>query len=319
VLGQVVLDDASGLYVDGAYVIYTPWLARDLRLMAGKLPWAVGTWGPRTYSNKNPLVSAPLIYQYHTSLVWFTVPPSADALLAARGSGQSGVNYYGSPMGVGMPIVDDSYWDVGVTLAGSQRPFEYAFGAVAGAPSWGSTHKDDNSGKSVLGRMGIAPFPALRVGVSGSYGPYLHRWLNSTLPAGKSVNDYAQKLLMADLEFQIDRFELRAEGAHNTWESPTVGDLDVDAGYVELKVAAFAGAYVAGRYDVEQFGKIEDSSGADHPWDYDVDRLEVGAGYRLTRDATAKLVWQRTKLDDDQPGEEDRELSILAAQLSIGF
>jgi hypothetical protein len=323
VLGQLVLFDhaveGTKLYVDGAYVIYTPWLDRDLRLMAGKIPWAIGTWGPRTYSNKNPLVSAPLMYQYHSSLVWYVAPPNADMLLAAAGTGQTGVNYFGNPMGPGMPIVDDSYWDVGVTLAGSQRPFEYAIGGVAGAPSWGSTARDDNSGRSVLGRIGIAPIPSLRVGVSGSFGPYLLRRLNPTLPPGKTVNDYAQKLVMADLEFQLDRFELRGEAAHNTWETPTVGDLDVDAGYVELKVATLADAYVAGRYDVERFGKIEDSSGEEHPWDDDVTRVEIGAGYRLTRDVIAKLVWQHTRIENDEPGEADRDLSIVAAQLSIGF
>ena len=322
-LGQVVLFDhqiqGTKVYVDGAYVIYTPWLDRDLRLLAGKLPWAIGTWGPRTYSSKNPLVSAPLLYQYHSSLVWYVMPPNEDLLIAAGGTGQTGVNYFGSPMGPGMPIVDDSYWDVGVTLAGSQRPFEYAAGVVAGAPSWGSTGKDDNTGRSILGRIGFAPMPALRVGVSGSWGPYLLETLNSTLPPGKTVNDYAQRLVMADFEFQMDRFELRGEGAHNTWETPTVGDLDVDAGYLELKVATFAGAYVAGRYDVERFGKIENSTGDDLPWDLDVTRFEVGAGYRLTRDATAKLVWQKTTLEDERPGFDDRDLSIVAAQLSIGF
>jgi hypothetical protein len=319
VLGQVVLDDGAGLYVDGAYVIFTPWPERDLRLMAGKLPWAIGTWGPRTYSNKNPLIGTPLMYQYHTTLLWYDVPPNADALLATAGAGQLNVDYHGFPEGIGMPIIDDSYWDVGVTLAGSQRPFEYALGVVAGAPGWGSTGKDDNSGKSVLGRIGLAPIPALRLGVSASYGPYLNRRVNASLPAGNDVDQYAQKLVMADLEFQIAHFELHAEGVQNTWETPTVGDLDVDAGYAELKVATSSGMFVAGRYDVERFGKIEDSTGAEHPWDFDVDRLEAGLGYRFTRDATAKLVYQRTVIENDRPGAEDRELSIVGAQLSIGF
>lgn len=319
-LGQLVLFDnpmGSNLYVDGAYVIYTPWLQRDLRLMAGKLPWAIGTWAPRTYSNKNPLISAPLMYQYHSSLVWYALPPNADALLAAAGTGQTGVDYFGFPMGVGMPVIDDSYWDVGVTLAGSQRPFEYALGAVAGAPGWGSTAKDDNSGRSVLARVGIAPVPALRLGMSASYGPYLSQTLDPQLPPGHSVDDYAQKLVMADLEIEIAHVELRAEGVHNTWETPTLGDLDVDGGYGELKVSTSSGAYLAGRFDIERFGKITSSSGDRYPWDWDVTRLEGGVGYRLTREATAKLVYQRTVLD--VPDGDDRVLSIVGGQLSIGF
>src|SRR5262245_54210542 len=50
VFSQVVLRDASTPYVDGAYLMFTPIPARDLHVMAGKLPWAIGTYGPRTYS-----------------------------------------------------------------------------------------------------------------------------------------------------------------------------------------------------------------------------------------------------------------------------
>ena len=48
VFTDVVLHDASSLYLYGAYVVYTPAASRDLHLLAGKLPWAIGTWGPRT-------------------------------------------------------------------------------------------------------------------------------------------------------------------------------------------------------------------------------------------------------------------------------
>jgi len=189
VFTQLVLRDATGPYVDGAYLMFTPRPATDLHVLAGKIPSAIGTWAPHTYSNKNPLVSTPLMYQYHTSLLWFEVVPSADVLLAAAGTGQEGVDYFGFPEGGGMTLVDDSYWDVGVTVTGSQRPFEYAAGVTAGTPGWGSTSKDENSGKSVLGRVGASPLPWLRFGVSGAYGPYLIQELNSLMPPGKSVND----------------------------------------------------------------------------------------------------------------------------------
>ncbi len=143
VFAQTVIHDATGLYLEGAYVMFTPDPKRDLHLLAGKLPWEVGTWGPRTYSNKNPLIGIPLIYSHHTSLLWADIPP----------------------------IVDDSYWDVGVSLTGSQRPFEYTLGIHAGAPGWPSINQDDNTGKTVLGRMGVALTPGLRAGVSGAYGP----------------------------------------------------------------------------------------------------------------------------------------------------
>ena len=319
IYSQIVLRDASALYVDGAYVMFTPSPAHDMHLLAGKVPWLLGTWAPRTYSNVNPLIGQPLMYQYHSSLVWYASPPDADALLATAGSGQYGVDYFGYSMGRGMPLVDDSYWDVGATLSGSMRPLEYAVGMVAGTPGWGSTGQDENAGKSVLARFGFAPAPAFRVGVSGAYGPYLNDSENPNLPPGKTATDYHQVLAMADAELQAGRFELRMEGARNTWETPTVGDLDVTGGYAEIKYTFGFGGFVAGRYDVLRFGEITDSGGASRPWDHDVTRYETGAGYRLDRSTVAKVVFQQTRLDREGASPSSPTYSLVAAQLSFKF
>jgi len=319
VLSQVVLRDASGPYIDGAYLVYTPSPAQDLNFTAGKIPWPIGTYAPRTYSNRNPLVGTPLMYQYHTTVLWYAVPPSADALLATAGSGQLGVDYFGFSMGRGAPIVDDSYWDVGMTVTGSRQPLEYAFGVVAGTPGWGSTSQDENSGKSWLGRVGLAPWPSVRFGVSGSTGPYLLQSLDPQLPVGKNANDYHQKLAMADLELQAGHAELRAEAARNVWESPTVGDLEVTSGYVELKLTHDTGAFVAGRVDAMKFGDIRDSGGVDRSWDSDVTRFEAGAGYRFDRDVTGKLVFQHTRVAAGGARTEELKLPLVAAQLSVRF
>jgi hypothetical protein len=306
--------------VDGAYAIYTPMTARDIHLMAGKLPWAIGTYGPRTYSNKNPLISSPLMYALHTSLVWYKVAPTADVMLGAAGTGSTGVDYFGYAMGLGMPIVDDAFWDVGASLVGSARPLEFALGMNAGTPGWGSTTtQDENSGKSVLGRVGMQALPWLRLGVSGAYGPYLKSSLDPTLPTGKTANDYHQKLAMADLEVLAGHAEFHAEGARNAWETPTIGELRVSSGYAEIKYSIPAGFYLAGRYDVERFGKLTNSLGESKPWDWNVRRIEAGVGYRFSRDARAKLVHQRTTFEGAQANGSNRTLPLLAAQLSFGF
>ncbi len=316
---QVVLRDATSPYVDGGYVIFTPSPARDLNLLAGKIPWPIGTYAPRTYSDKNPLIGAPLMYQYHSSLRWYAVVPSADALLATSGSGQYGANSFGYSEGRGMTLVDDSYWDVGVSLVGSSRPFEYALGVTAGTPGWGSTSQEENSGKSVLARAGLAPLPAVRFGLSGAYGPYLIEPLNPLLPAGRDVGDYHQRLAMADVELVGGHVEARAEGALNLWETPTVGDLKIHSGYVELKYALSFGGFVAGRWDAMRFGEIEDSAGVRRPWDSDLSRLETGVGYRFSRDALAKVVYQRTSYDESPDPTEPKDRSLVAAQLSLAF
>ena len=317
VFAQVVVNDASGLYLDGAYLMFTPDPQRDLHVLAGKIPWAIGTWGPRTYSNKNPLVGMPLMYAYHTSLLWGDLPLSADALLAAAGTGNYGAGYSGVAGGFGMPFVDDSYWDVGITLTGSQRPFEYALGVTAGAPGWASVGMDDNPGKTVLGRVGIAPLPGLRLGVSGAQGPYLGAWLDSQLPKGKTVDDYDQRVAI-EIDEAVGHIELRAEGARNFWESPYAGTLASTGGYVEAKVVTPWGTYVAARYDRLNFSEIAGTTGEPRPWDDDVNRIETGIGYRLSRDVTGKLVYQHTRLAHEAT-DAYSTLELFAAQLSIGF
>ena len=190
---------------------------------------------------------------------------------------------------------------------------------MSGTPSWGSTQRDDNSGKSILGRVGISPMPALRVGVSGSFGPYMLQSLNAKLPAGRSVDEYAQKLLMADLEVLVGHAELRSEAASNFWETPYLGELSVRSAYAELKYLLDSGVYLAGRWDVERFGRIQSSSGAMLPWDWNTTRGEGGVGYRISRDATAKVAWQYTTFDNGVAGWSKPHRSILAAQLSLGF
>jgi hypothetical protein len=320
VFSQVVLSDGTDQhapYVDGAYVQYSPSAETDFHLVAGKMPWLLGTYAPRTYSNRNPLIGKPMMYQNHTTLQWSAAPQNADALLAQAGKGNDAFTYKpGGFATVGMAVVDDSYWDFGAMLTGSARPLEYALGFANGTPGWGSTAQDDNDGKSVLGRIGLAPLPGLRVGVSGSYGPYLANWV--WVPAGRTVNDYNQDLVMADLEFLAGHSELRAEGYQNVWQTPTVGDLRVAGFYVEGKQTLLAGLYAATRYEQMRHSDLRASSGNLQPWDRDRDRIEAGFGYRMDRGVLMKAVYQRnTERGDVSAAQATHDL--YAAQLSLSF
>ena len=64
-----------------------------------------------------------------------------------------------------------------------------------------------------------------------------------------------QELAMADVELVTGHIEARAEGAHNVWQTPTVGDLHVATGYVEMKYSLPFGAFAAGR-EQEALGLI---------------------------------------------------------------
>jgi hypothetical protein len=219
-----------------------------------------------------------------------------------------------------MPIVYDVCWDVGAVITGSARPLEFAGGVVNGTPSNAAPGRDENTGKSFLARVGLTPVAGVRVGVSGSIGPYLSNEVESDLPFGKKAEDYNQVVGMGDLELLYGHAELRAEGVLNRWETPTVGDLDVRGYYVEGKYSFPVGLYLAARWSRIVFGEIRDSTGASRPWDDTVGRLEYGAGFRVRRDVTAKLVSQSDWIEPNTVGaKKNRRYDVVAAQLSIAF
>jgi len=319
VFAQLHLSEQSGVLIYGAYATWTPDLERDLHLEAGKLPNPIGTYPPRTYSDKNPLMGMPLTCQYHTSFRGDLLVPDIDALLSEAGNGQYGVDYAPGDGGWrGMPIVYDFCWDVGIVALGSLRPLEFSIGVTNGTPSASNPGRDNNEDKSVMGRVGINPIPSLRVGVSASTGAYLPNDVEPGLPAGTSAERYDQTLYMVDAEWMWDRLELRGEGVFNTWETPNLGDLDVTSWYLEGKFAFLAGAYVAARYDQMLFEDIQGTTGPARPWDDDVRRFEGGLGYRFDRRVLGKVVYQTTTLDPGPTGASRTE-NLVAAQLSLGF
>jgi len=311
---QVVFSQ-NEIVLDGAYALVTPWRERDLHLMAGKIPSPIGTWAPRTYSNKNPLVTSPLMYQHHTSLRWDEVPGSPAELLAAAGTGYDGADYGGGSGSSGMPIVDDYGWDFGVVALGTVSRFEFSGGVTNSAPGWGSPGEDANDGKAYMGRVGFVPTAGLRMGVSAAQGSYLGRWVRFSLPADKTEADYQQQLLMADLAYERGHLELRAEGFSNRWETAYCGTLKSSGGYAEGRFGFDSGVWLAARAEAMRHSDLTDGV-ITRPWDDEVDRLDTCLGYRISRGAAIKADWQRTKLyaiDGEQ------SFDLFVGQLSLEF
>jgi hypothetical protein len=289
---QTILHEGLGqIRADGAYALWTPWQDRDLSLEAGKIPWPIGTYAPRTYSDHNPFIGTPLIYQYRTSLAWGFPALSVDAQVANAGTGQ----FLNDPTHAYLPVVDERWWDVGAMVLGSQRPLEFSLGVVQGSPSWPSPGPDNTPGATMLGRLGLVPTPGIRLGISGADGTWMPEWFTPMLPAGNSVRDYHETTLMADAEFLRGPFELRGEGARRRWETSHTGTLQVDGGYAEARWSFSNGAWLAARGEALRYSDVTTSAAVTRPWDDDVDRFEGVLGYRVTEDVRVKLAFQRTR------------------------
>lgn len=304
----------AGIQADGAYVMWTPWRSRDLHLEVGKLPWPIGTWAPRKYSDKNPLVGEPLMHQYHTSLPWNQIPANVDELVNLAGRGQTAI--LGASW-VGMPIVDDRWWDAGIVALGSARPFEFAAGVIQGSPGWPEPGTEDTPGQSILGRLGFMPTPALRFGVSGSHGPWLPRYFESELPVGMKLTDLNETLAMADIEVQGGRAELHGEGFIKSWDTITTGTLRIRGGYLETRIGLGALTWASARAELMRFSEVAPTTGPSRPWDDPLDRYEIGAGLRATRDVLVKLSVQRDV--QRAPGRPVVNVDALALAASLRF
>ncbi|MBI5837510.1 MAG: hypothetical protein HZB25_09720 [Candidatus Eisenbacteria bacterium] len=324
-------DENRGPLVVGAYMKWTPRDERDVHLLAGKVPWLIGALGPRTYSNRNPLMGLPLFHQYHTSLRWDQLPANADILLNQAGRGPYGVSYanpgpgsggYGSsaPAALpGMTVLYDTWWDFGVLLTGSARPLELTLGMVNGTPGRPNPGADENGGKTILGRLGLMPVAGVRVGLSGSRGPYLSDAVAAALPAGRKVTDYDQRLVLADAEFEIQHAEMRGEAFHSTWQTPALGDLGVSGYSLEGRYVLPLGFYVAARWDRMDFTRLQESNGESYPWDYNRRRAEYGLGCRIARRSLAKLVYQKNVARGWEDGDPDKVDELFGAQVSLAF
>ena len=288
---QLVFHEGQeALRADGAYALWTPWAGRDLSLEGGKIPSLVGVFAPRTYSDLNWVFGTPLLYHYHTALPWNEVMAGVDELVSHAGLGQVDPD----PAYAYMPMVDERWWDTGVAVLGSWRPWEFTLGVTQGSPAWPAPGLDDTPGLSVAGRIGWVPTAGVRVGVSGAKGTWMPAWFEFQMPPGRSLEDYRERTLIADAEFARGPFELRGEWGNKSWDTFHTGRLRSWSGYGEARCSVGGGAWLAFRADALRFSDVTTSAAATRPWDDPVDRYEAALGYRLTRETRLKLGGQRT-------------------------
>lgn len=284
----------------GGYIMHRAIDSKEVYLQAGKIPSQIGIWAPKTYADKNSLVSVPLAYFYKSTMASRQMPVDLDQLLSKRGQGQTGVAYTDSTGAIRgipystSPIVYDNCWDYGFFLKAASHKLEFAVGSTLGAPGVAVAGKNSNDRVSLQGRIGYAFTPAFKVYLSGGRGAYLSRDVAPYLPAGKSYNDYAKTTLAASAEISFARSLLFGEVFYNHFETPLRADgLANWSYYLQARQTLFPGWYVAGRFEEIRYQRVDGPDGS-VPWDDDVRRIEAGFGYHWSRDVLVKLVGQVT-------------------------
>jgi hypothetical protein len=93
-----------------------------------------------------------------------------------------------------------------------------------------------------------------------------------------------------------------------------VDPLDALGAYAEARYKVWPGLYVAGRVEHVGFSRIDSSLGR-KTWDAPVSRVEIGAGYTVSRHVLLKASWQHNRRD----GGRVRENDLVAAQVLLWF
>lgn len=292
----------DGAIFYGAYVRYdhTP----NTHIEAGLIPVPVGLWPPRTYADKNPLVSVPAIYQYKTPVDGYKeLQTSPEELLDERGESEYA------------PILYEFCWNTGVHAYASYRQFDFGVAVLNG--SLGVPRREIVY-RRPAGAVHVnwVPTPYATVGGWVAAGPYLSPAFGSGLPAGKRVEDYNQLTAGALLQASAGHAELNAEMIVNRFEHPYLGNLDNVGGYADMKYTFATRWWVAARYDALSFSRLETLESKGVRWEYPLVRIELGIGRRLSERSLVKAVTQIVRRQD-APESFDGE--TYALQFTVGL
>lgn len=320
---EVLFDDGSKekVRLQGAFITIFEAPNEKVNFMVGKLPNLFGNFAKREFSDVNPLIGQPLMRQYRTSLDWNNLWNNQEQIVLKWKRNEHNGNLPVNVLAGATPTVYDARWDFGMELFGSVSFIEYQFAVTEGSIS--NPEANQNDGKQFLGRIGFNPAAGLKFGFSGASNPYLstadpQRLLEANNGKGKGKGEFRQTAYGADLEASYRYLIVFSEFVYSKWDATVEeGELSNWSWYVDAKYKIHPKFYVAGRYDMMNFSKIKNPvTNKKEGWDFDVKRYEAGVGFRITTDATLKLVEQWTVFDKKS---DIKTVRFTAAQLSVPF
>ncbi|MBI4520488.1 MAG: hypothetical protein HY701_06600 [Gemmatimonadetes bacterium] len=292
--GEAPTDQAVQVRVEQAFLRYQPWLGRAVHVQAGVFVSPFGGYAQRHHSTADPFIRPPLFHEH---------PTMVSARLLPRGN-DGFIDWKLRPAffrPVGTPIVWGIPYQAGVMIFGSLSRLHARAALMNSAPSsepseWGLDLQQRRKFSSVL-HLDYEWTAELRTGISYNQGPYLEESaVSSAANAAISINGYDQKTLGFEATFARGRTEIRSELLLDWWEVPRVDDVPREtAYYAEGKLKLIPGLYAALRYGAIDFNRIARSDGTLEPWDYDVRRWQLGAGYQFGRNTGVQAEYAITR------------------------
>lgn len=264
----------------------------DVTLDVGRIPVPFGTFGSRVTPFRNPLIDYPLMYGYPVSLRADSLPRNrADLFLNGSGSGYFPHVFGDSAPATGVPMIAPYPYDLGGSLKLDLGHFSLK-GALIGGSISESQNNFSRIGRTVVGRAEWNPEPAWRVGVSYARGPYLEAEAAEELLPGQSLLSQYQTTTGADVTYSAGAWQVVGEWARSKWDVATLQQaLGASSWYLEGRCKLQPGLFVSARYSRMVFDTIDTNLptlAARLPWDGNVSKLELGAGFYASKDVLLK-------------------------------
>ncbi len=298
----------------------TPWADGRFNLQAGKFATVVGNWTYRHASWDNPFITAPLAYENLTG-IWDTFAAHSTTevmtwagLLPRPNRGGALLDDYRS-----LPIIWGPSYSSGASVFGTVAGFDYAFEvkntSLSSRPETWQPTETQWQNPTFSGRVGYRPDEMWNFGFSASTGTYLQPSAAPTLSPGLGFGQYQEIVLGQDISFAWHHLQVWAEVYEARFEIPGVGNANTESYYVEAKYKFTPQFFGAVRWNQQLFGTLPDPGGGTSRWGRDVERIDLGPGFRLTPHLQIKLQYSL----EHQAADASTWGDMIAAQLTLRF
>ncbi|HXQ79921.1 MAG TPA: hypothetical protein VN775_01325 [Opitutaceae bacterium] len=298
----------------------TPWDDGRFSLQVGKFATVVGNWSLRHGSWDNPFITAPLPYENLTG-IWDTTAARAAGEVLAWAGLQPRPAYGGVFLDEyrDIPIIWGPSYTSGAAVFGDLGKLDYAFElkntSLSSRPETWAPTETGWQHPTVSGRLGFRPGEMWNLGFSASAGTYLQPMAEPTLAPGRGLGQYLEVVLGQDAAFAWHHVQVWAEIYEARFEIPEVGNAETQAYYVEVKYKFTPQFFGALRWNQQLFSRFPDASPGAARWGRNVERVDIGPGYRFTPHMQVKLQYSLEHQDADSQNWGD----MLAVQFTARF
>lgn len=302
--------DGGGQFrLDEYAVRFTPWKDGRLNIQVGQFSTVVGKWVERHLSWDNPFINAPLVYENITAIEGAHAPTGPRLDIDVPEEKYEFI-----------PVIWGPSYASGISVAGKIGQFDYAAeiknASLSSLPEEWYVTKRGFDNPTFSGRLGFRPNQLWNFGFSASDGAYFTSEAAPSLPFGRDIGDYHERVLAQDISFAWHHLQLWAEFTEARFEIPGFGDADTFAYFLEAKYKFAPQIFGALRWNQQFFGDVPDRvTGVRFPWGRDLWRTDAAVGYRFTAHTQLKLQYS---IQNDAYALRDLT-HMLAAQFTLRF